>query len=167
MTSAASADLSSLAESLNYASKVGATRAANLTIRGYAERVRTEAQTMVPVKTGELRDSIQIRYPNIAKAVIGPTKDYGVYQEFGTASRGEFGGSPYEIRPKSPDGRLVFKVNGKWVSAKRVIHPGIPPQPYMRPALQGALGNELASNLAQQGALMAVQGKNALPAGLQ
>lgn len=165
MSSAASADLTPIAEALGYSARVGGAKAANLVIRGYAERIRSEAQTMVPVKTGELRDSIEIRYPNIAKAVIGPTKDYGVYQEFGTATRGEFGGAPYIIKPKSPSGVLRFKVNGQWVTAKKVVHPGIPPHPYMRPALQQGLGNELAQDLAQRGALMSVQGKNALPAG--
>lgn len=167
MTSAASADLTAIADALSYAGRVGGVKAANLVVRGYAERVRAQAQTMVPVKSGELRDSIEVRYPNVHKAVIGPTKEYGVYQEFGTASRGEFGGSPYIIRPKSPSGRLRFKVNGQWVTAKKVVHPGIPPHPYMRPGLQQAIGTDMAQELADRGALVAIQGPKALPAGRQ
>ena len=69
--------------------------------------------------------------------MIGPTRvAYAVYQEFGTGTRGEFGGPVYEIRPRKPGGMLKFQVNGRTVYAKVVKHPGIPPHPYMRPAFE-------------------------------
>lgn len=154
---AASADLTSLLG--NFASaKANAPKAAAEMIRTIAEKVRSEAATNAPFKTGALRNSITITYESPLRASIGPQVPYGVYQEYGTGSKGEFPGQPYEIRPKSSDGRLVFKTkDGKWVSAKLVKHPGIPARPYMRPALTAALG-DAASELAASGALNITRG---------
>lgn len=159
MTTAASVDLRNLAANLAYASGTGVELAAANVIRSNAEQIRAKAQTMAPVKTGALRQSITIRYEGGLKAVIGPEVPYGVYQEFGTGTRGEFPTGMYQIRPKSPDRRLVFKVNGKWVAAKVVNHPGIRPHPYMRPAVTATLGPEMTQEMADAGALVITRGK--------
>jgi HK97 gp10 family phage protein len=160
MVSAASADLASLAEDFAYASHQGMALAAAEVIQQAAQSIQQQAQANAPVKTGRLRDSITIHYTDALTATVGPSAPYGVFQEFGTGSRGEFGGPVYTIRPKR-GGLLVFKVKGKTVYARVVHHPGIPPHPFMRPALVQVLGKELTANLAERGALLITQGRNA------
>ena len=135
--SVAYADLTGLAENFRRASGQSFQAAAASLVNSYATQVAALAQSYAPVDTGALKDAITISRPTPLTAVIGPQNiKYAVYQEFGTATRGEFGGSMYEIRPKKPGGMLKFQVNGKTVYARVVKHPGIPPHPYMRPAFE-------------------------------
>jgi HK97 gp10 family phage protein len=154
---AASADLRSLAANLAHASGEGIQKAAAEVIRDTAEKVQNFAVELAPKKTGALSRSIMITYVSPLEAHIGPTLFYGVFQEFGTASRGEFGGAPYKIRPKRAE-RLTFQIDGTWISTKEVTHPGIPPHPYMRPALEQAIG-PAAGELARKGALLITKGQ--------
>jgi HK97 gp10 family phage protein len=160
MADAASVDLISLAADFASASKIGIAQAAQEVIRTAAQTIQQEAQSLAPVKSGRLRSSISIRYPNPLEAVVGPQVEYGKYQEFGTGERGEFGGSAYTIKPKKPGGVLVFKIGGKTVYARSVRHPGIPAHPYMRPALEKVLG-DMTGSLAAKGALLIAKGPNA------
>jgi HK97 gp10 family phage protein len=160
MADAASVDLQSLAADFAYASNQGMAQAATEVIRQAAQSIQQQAQANAPVRTGRLRDSITIHYTDVFRASIGPTVPYGVFQEYGTGSRGEFGGPMYTIRPKRAGGVLVFTVNGKKVVARVVHHPGIPPHPFMRPAVAQVLGQELTASLAERGALLITQGKN-------
>jgi HK97 gp10 family phage protein len=156
---AASADLYKLAERLSFASHEGINQAASEVVRTYAERIKTTAQSLAPIKTGALQHSIAIGYEGELKATIGPHVTYGVYQEFGTGTRGEFPTGPYQIKPKKGK-YLTFKINGQWVRVKMVNHPGIPAHPYMRPAVQQVL-SDFADELAQAGALQITKGPNA------
>ena len=112
---------------------------------------------MAPKKTGYLSNSIRIT-PGSMKVTIGPDASYGVYQEFGTATRGEFPGPVYLIRPVRAK-KLAFQINGKWIFTTLVKHPGIPPRPYMRPALQQAL-SPFGQKLADLGVTQIVKGPN-------
>lgn len=154
---AADVDLATLAADLAAASQTGMQVAAERIIKGAAESVQQEAQSLAPLKTGALRDSITIRYVSALKAVVGPSVEYGVYQEFGTGKRGEFPGHMYTIKPKTKK-ILSFTVGGKRVFAKVVNHPGIKPHPFMRPALTRSLGKELAASLADAGLLQITRG---------
>lgn len=156
---AASADLTRLAQNLANAAGEGIQRAAAEVIKDTAERVKNVASELAPKKTGELARSIRIVYVSPVEAHIGPTVVYGLFQEYGTASRGEFGGAPYVIRPVRAE-RLYFQVDGEWVTAKEVHHPGIPAHPYMRPAVQQALG-PAAAEMARKGALLITKGRYA------
>ena len=155
---AASADLTALARDLSAASRMGIQAAAARVVGETAQRVQAIAQAKAPFRTGKLRTSIGIRQDSPFQAQIGPSVVYGPYQEFGTGSRGEFGGAPYEIRPKKPNGLLVFQVDGRTVFARKVTHPGVPPHPYMRPAAVEALG-PAAGELAAAGALLITRGQ--------
>lgn len=128
---AGSADLTALASDLRSAG-VNATKLISGLVQDTAKEVQAEAKTFAPYKTGRLASSIEIISETDLSAVIGPTVDYGVYQEFGTGTRGEFG------------------------SAKGTRR-GIPAHPYMRPALLMAMG-PLADEMAQAGALVIVKG---------
>jgi len=158
---AASADLTALAKDLANASGRGIEMSTQQIIMQAAQRVQSEAQTMAPVKSGRLRNSISIKYPDNHSAIIGPQVEYGVYQEFGTGTRGEFPGTMYEIKSKKPGGLLKFKVGNKTVYARTVKHPGVRPRAYMRGGLQAALGQDLVAKLAAAGALLITRGPNA------
>ena len=158
--SAVTADLTQLALGFAYASQQGAILAASETIRDSAYQVRDRAQALAPFKRGVLRNSITVHFPDPMHAVIGPSVKYGVYQEFGTGTRGEFGGAVYIIKPVRAK-TLVFKTkDGQWVSTKEVHHPGIPAHPYMRPAAKEVL-DTMSKTLAERAATLLVKGKKA------
>lgn len=161
MADAASADLTALAQDLARASGNSIVTAAQQVIQQSALEVQAAAQAAAPVKTGALRDSITVSYPDPLTAVIGPKVDYGVYQEFGTGSRGEFGGSPYEIRPRRPGGVLVWKGKNGMVFARKVTHPGVRGKAYMRKGLTRAFGDKLVKSLLDAGSLIITKGPNA------
>lgn len=160
MNRAASADLSALAADLAYASQKGIDAAAQQVIQQAAQRVQAEAQTRAPVKSGRLRNSISIQYPTPTSAIIGPQVEYGVYQEFGTGSRGEFPGTAYEINAR-PGGYLRFKQGTRWVYTKKVRHPGVRARRYMRGGLEAALGADLMDRLLKAGTLLIMKGPKA------
>lgn len=118
-----------------------------------ARNIMTEMLRLVARDTGHLASRIVIKH-SPSRTEIGPEDvEYAPYVEYGTASRSEFGGAAYEITPKDAHGVLAFQMNGKTIYAKSVIHPGIYPQPYARPAVErwlsqmgldaGAIGVEL------------------------
>lgn len=131
---AAFADVSQLAADLHKASGQHTHDAAAGLIRSAASQIQSVAQEMAPKRTGALASSITVRFAGPLTAVIGPTEFYGVFQEFGTKG-------PYTIKPKRPDGYLVFEVNGTKVFARQVTHPGIRAHPFMRPATQQVIDN--------------------------
>ncbi len=125
--------------------------------RDYGAKIEALAKTNAPFKTGALKNSI-MHQASQESLEISANVPYAMYQEFGTASRGEFGGSPYTITPKKGK-YLIFYVNGKKVVTKKVTHPGVPAHPYLRPAVQEAFG-ELFDKLAERGQAMIVKGPN-------
>jgi phage gpG-like protein len=135
-------------------------KAAKQIIMQTAMKVQSEAQTRAPIKSGRLRDSISIQYPTPLSAVIGPQVSYGVYQEFGTGSRGEFPGAPYKITPKKGT-YLKFKIGAKTVFVKSVDHPGVRARAYMRGGLEAALGAGMVEEMLKAGTLMITKGPNA------
>lgn len=153
---AASADLTSLVRDLNNASR-GAKIGGDRLMDQAAQQIQTRMVAYAPKRTGRLAQSITIT-KTPGSWTIGPVGvTYAVYQEFGTATRGEFGGSEYIIRPKN-GGLLHFKIDGRWVSAKEVHHPGIPPHPFARPAAQEVIGS-LADAYADMGVNLVLKGR--------
>jgi HK97 gp10 family phage protein len=84
--------------------------------------VQTIAEQYCPVDTGALRDSITIDPLNVGDASItgsvAPHMPYASYVEYGTGQRGD---------PSAPYAHVA-----SW--------PGMPAQPFMRPALDEARG---------------------------
>lgn len=144
-------DLISLADDFRNAGESIDLAAAKV-VRETAEAVVANAVAMAPKRTGAMADSITIRYINPTTAEVGPASLYSLYVEMGT--------KPHVIKPKSPGGVLVFKVGGKTVYARSVNHPGTKPQPFMRPALEQALGSS-AGRLADAGVLLITKGDKA------
>jgi HK97 gp10 family phage protein len=85
-----------------------------------AEAVASEAQAIVPVDTGELRDSIGVGPVELVgqsvRGYVEATSAHAAFVEFGTGQRGAASAGAGD-GPYSPS----------W--------PGMPAQPYMRPAL--------------------------------
>ena len=106
------------------------------------EQVKQQMQMRAPVRTGFLRDHIQlIKSPG--KVTVAPVGvDYAAAQEYGAR--------PHTIRAK-PGKVLAFQMNGKTVFVKSVRHPGNRPQPYIRPAREWAEEN-LSKRIALSGA---------------
>lgn len=87
-------------------------------------KVTATGQTLAPVDTGALKNSIGVDIDGLAYEA-GPTVEHGAYVELGTTG-------PYPIR--NPWG---------WGDDVTVMHPGIGPQPYMGPAFDRHLPSAL------------------------
>jgi phage gpG-like protein len=84
-----------------------------------ADAMSLEAQRIVPVDTGRLRGSINVKREFLVK-VIGTNVEY--------ATDVEFGSGPHEIVAKNKKKGIIF--------GRKVKHPGSQPRPYMRPAFE-------------------------------
>lgn len=154
-------DVSDLVEDLRAISNLSTGQITENIFRDYGAKIEALAKAKAPFKTGALKSSIT-HQASQESLTISADVPYSAYQEFGTASRGEFGGSPYDITPKKGK-YLVFYVNGKKVVTKKVRHPGVPAHPYLRPAVTEAFG-ELFDKLAERGQAMILKGpKSDLP----
>jgi len=96
-------------------------------LQGIAVDLETELVRVAPVKTGYLKNSIEVRLVGMDIEIYMP--EYAMYVEFGTA--------PHIITPNSAqalhwksDGKQGTK--GKDVFAKIVHHPGSQPFPFIR-----------------------------------
>lgn len=88
-------------------------------VQASCQLIQDRAQEIVPVDTGALRESITTEIDTSGKTVVGavaPHTDYAAYVEFGTGIRGA-----------SSPGAGAGPYSSTW--------PGMPAQPYMRPAL--------------------------------
>lgn len=124
-----SADISRLADALRETSKESQFTTQQVLIQS-ANHILAEMEARVPVKTGKLRGSLRIKV-STDTVIIGPNENIAPY-----AGYVEFGTRPHEIRPKNPNGYLVFKMNGKTIYTRKVHHPGTKPQPYVLPAFE-------------------------------
>ena len=120
------ADVSRLADALRMAAQQSGITTQQVLVQA-SNHILAEMESRVPVKTGALRRSLQIKVET-NKVTIGPHMPYAGYVEFGT--------QPHEIRPKKAGGVLAFTMNGQKVFAKRVHHPGTKAQPYVQPAFE-------------------------------
>ncbi len=104
-------------------------------LRAGAKTILTEAKANVPVKSGELRDSLKIGTKSRAGKVTASVRTklfYARFVEFGTAAH------------------VIGGKNGGWLSfggtfTKAVDHPGAKPYPFMRPALDGQAQNAVVA----------------------
>jgi len=124
------------------------------------QQIATKAQQLAPRKTGALAQSIKHTVVKGVQLEVGSDLEYAMFQEFGTATRGEFPGQPYKIRPKKPGGKLVFKIGNKTIRTKEVNHPGIPARPYIRPAALEVM-EPMLEKLSERGQAFIVKGPKA------
>lgn len=70
-----------------------ARRAGSFAIRKAGADIERDAKILSPVDTGDLENSISTTVSDAGMTVeVGPTVDYGIYQEFGTST---MPGTPY------------------------------------------------------------------------
>ena len=148
-------DIKNLVKDLSEISELSTDEITKNVLHDIGGKIVELAKKKAPIDTGKLKSSISYSV-NGDQLVIEVKAPYGMYQEFGTASRGEFPGQPYKIKPKKGK-YLVFRVNGRKVYAKEVTHPGVAAQPYLRPAVTEALG-PLFDKLAENGQAMILKG---------
>lgn len=92
-----------------------------------ARDIEAEQKRLVPVLTGNLKQSIRVT-TGMMTWRIGPVGvPYASYVEHGT--------KPHVIKPKNGK-YLAFTVNGKKVVVTKVNHPGTKPKPYVRPSYE-------------------------------
>lgn len=102
-----------------------------------------EARQRAPVKRGDLargiiRDPVETTEESV-KTAVRSTEPYAAATEYGSATRGEASAPGKKTRKKYPivpkrRKALRWKEGGKEVFASKVMHPGVRPQPHMRPA---------------------------------
>ena len=90
-----------------------------------ADAMSLEAQRIVPVDTGRLRGSINVKREYLSK-VIGTNVEY--------ATDVEYGSGPHEIVAKNK--KVLANKKKGIIFGRRVKHPGSPPRPYLRPAFE-------------------------------
>lgn len=132
-------------------------------LRAGANVFRDAARNAAPEDTGALRKSIRVAsrrqkrrtgWVNIDVKAGNKEAWYANQIEFGTASfytgHGKSVGKPYIIRAKNADGEEV-SLKGKRSAlrfgntfASSVTHPGIKPQPFMRPTFDSS-ANQMAA----------------------
>ena len=120
------AELQQFLGKLNKASEEVKKKAA-FELTAAARDVHMKAHELCPVKFGVLKGSIKYRRltPDGLNHMISTNSKYAVAVEKGTHA--------HKIVPKKAP-MLAFKVGGKLVFAKEVMHPGTRPQPFLRPA---------------------------------
>lgn len=123
MSSVGSADIERLANALRESGRQAHATTQSVIIEA-ANYLVTEMEIRVPVKTGELRDSIGVRVES-QRVIVGPTASHAPYVEFDT--------KPHKITAK-PGSALSFMVGGNRVTVRSVNHPGTTAQPFVRPA---------------------------------
>lgn len=115
-------------------------------LRAGGNVLKKDAQSRVPTRTGALKNSIKVRfawrsqrYGWLRVHVTAGSKEawYGHLIEYGTASyysgSGSTVGGPYEIRPSGA--KSLFFAG---LFREQITHPGIRPQPFMRPAFDAS-----------------------------
>lgn len=153
-------DITNLVHDLSEISELSSAQITENILNDFGQRIVEEAKVLVPVKSGTLKESIsyQVNGPELE---VDASAEYADFVEFGTASRGEYPGKPYPITPKKGK-YLKFTINGRTVYSKKVMHPGISAQPYLRPAAIKAT-EELFPKLLDLGQVLIVKGpKSAL-----
>lgn len=55
------------------------------------EKIRGNAVLLCPVNTGELRNSIRVQRLETGVVIVGTNKEYAVYVEYGTGTKGDPG----------------------------------------------------------------------------
>lgn len=94
-------------------------------LRAGAQKIREEAQRLVPVKSGALKRSIRVS-TNAQGAVAKSTLRAGDAKAF-YAHMVEFGTAPHKITAR--------KAKVLAIGVASVNHPGSKPKPFMRPAM--------------------------------
>ena len=103
-----------------------------------ARRMQNELMLVVPVDTGRLKNSIKVTATD--EGLIIGMVEYGRWVEFGCP--------PHIITPKTKKA-LKFKIDKKIIFAKKVMHPGNRPNPFVRNTLMTKLKNIIIEEISR------------------
>lgn len=106
-------------------------------VRKKADQTATVARQIVKVKTGRLRDSVQVQQARSVDGRFGPGWDVAANAPYAAAYHQ--GTKPHLILPVNAS-VLVFQVGGATVYAKRVNHPGTKGDPFLLNAARVVVG---------------------------
>ncbi len=120
-------------------------------LRAGAAVFQEKARANIPAQMLALKRSIRIktnsRSGRVSATVVAGNRDayYAHWIEYGTASyytgKGRTVGQPYAIRPRGGAAALAFNN----IFTGSVIHPGVRPRPYMRPAVDAGTQEALSA----------------------
>jgi hypothetical protein len=159
----AAIELAEFAEDMAAASGMSVVEASRLVVRDSAIQTLQLAQMFAATDTGQMRSQIKIVYEEGGmSAKVVAMAPHSVYIEFGTGMHNELlppaQRRPYVIEPRRPDGVLRFVTkDGDVVFTRRVIHPGIKAQPFMRPAAE-RVADAFARGLAEAATKTIIEG---------
>jgi len=112
--------------------------ALNKAMPAIARRIRNELVITCPVDTGRLKNSLKVMATD--EGLIIGMVSYGRFVEFGSP--------PHIITPKEKKA-LKFKMDKKTVFAKKVRHPGVRPNPFVRTVLMTKLKNIIIEEISR------------------
>lgn len=104
-----------------------------------AFKLGQELAKAAPRDTSRLARSFQGATKIQGDKIVFSVPYYAEYIEFGTQG-------PYEIKPKNKKA-LKFNVGGTEVITKKVIHPGLRPNPFIRDTLKRKLPQIIKSSM--------------------
>ncbi len=97
-------------------------------VRDVALSVESDAKSMAPEESGELRADIQTTKLADSLYSVGTTKEYAPSMEYGS--------QPHPITPNGPYPlSFWWERRGVWFTGYKVNHPGTPSHPFLRPSL--------------------------------
>ena len=103
------------------------------------ENIVAVAKSLVPKKTGALQASIDaITGDDPLSVLLVAQRNYSRWLEYGERA--------HTIEAKNAKA-LAFKIGGRLIFAKSVWHPGIPPHPFLTPAIEAGK-EKVASDIA-------------------
>jgi HK97 gp10 family phage protein len=128
MSSIASADVTRLAMALRESGRKSEATTFDV-LQQSAGYILSEMERTVPVKSGNLRDSLGVKVTS-GSVIIGPDVNKAPYATFV-----EHGTKPHVIKAKNGKA-LAFTVGGRTVIVRSVNHPGTTAQPFVMPAFE-------------------------------
>lgn len=153
-------DITNLVRDLSEISNLSSAEITENILNDFGQEIVEDAKRLVPVKSGELKSSISYQV-NGNELEVDASAEHADFVEFGTGTKGEYPGKAYDIVPTNGK-YLKFTINGRTIYTKKVRHPGIKAQPYLRPAALNAT-EKLFPKLLDLGQVMIVKGpKSAL-----
>lgn len=100
-------------------------------------KVRNKAVLLCPVKTGALRNSIQVEQPAPLTVTVGTNLEYAPYVEYGTGTKGD------PSVPRTEREQWSYQdEDGNWHTSH-----GQPAQPFLRPAVDS---EEITNTVAEE-----------------
>lgn len=117
-------------------------------VENTAEDIGNSAQRRAPEDTGDLKRSKVVEPGDLGIWIVLFTADHAAATEYGSGLHGERG-EKYPIEAKNADYLQFPGRDGETIYRKKVMHPGVEPQPFLRPGVREHR-SELTDNIAAE-----------------